>query len=473
MREVNEMKEGEAQISDIIRPGTTLGLDFVVLEELRKRTGVTPQEVLKFALAEMLCNALDKEDASEIDVSVQTEGEFYKLTVSDNGGKKLTEKELRLILDFENKASSKRGFLMVSRGYLGNALKCIFGYSYALADSEGFNPLSIVVETGNRQYTIALKPDKVREVIRSKIVTAKKKDNGLTTFIVKFPKFDVREERHPSRPSVLKDLIFATSMVNPSRKITYNIFGEKGSFGSAEGGKAIGKETSVLWYTGKQFLSLYKDFIRATPNTKLKELISLFRGFTSKKVIREILQDLSVAVNHDSGASGCLQFFPATPIKDLSMEIASMLFKVMKAKSKPIDRRSIKSVLGCIGEDSFEKLREQHGWQRLRYVTMPAIRVECPEPYHPGESCSNSDHVEFPYLIELAVFDRKQDGEGLKVYQCVNFMASMEDIFSRIFNVPYRLGRVGITNETPVTVVVHLACPVLKWLNYGKSGLGE
>jgi hypothetical protein len=85
-----------------------------------------------------------------------------------------------------------------------------------------------------------------------------------------------------------------------------------------------------------------------------------------------------------------------------------------------------------------------------------------------------ASHVEFPYLIELAVIDRKKDDqEGLKVYQCVNFMASMEDIFSRIYNINYHLGRVGISRDMPVTVVAHLVCPVLKWLNYGKSGLDE
>jgi hypothetical protein len=471
---MSEMKdEVEVQLTDIVRPGVSRGLDFVIVDELRKRTGITPQEVLKFALAEMVCNGLDKQDATEINVEVETEGEFHMLGVSDNGDKKLTVKELRLILDFENKASSKRGFLRVSRGYLGNALKCIFGYSYALAESKGLNPPDIVVKSANHEYTIVLKPDKVREVIKSKIGTAKRKDDGFTTFIVKFPKFDVREEHHPSRPSVLKDLIFATSMVNPSRKITYNIFGEEGSLGSAEGGNSIRNETSVLWYTGKQFLSLYKDFVRATPDAKLKGFIPLFRGFTSKKVIGEILQELTTAVNHDSKTSKYVQFLPATPIKDLSVNAIVALFKIMRAKAKPISKRSVKSVLGCIGEGSFEKLREQHGWQRLRYVIMPAIRVECPEYYHHDEHCDNLDHVEFPYLIELAVFDRKQDGEGLKVYQCVNFMASMEDLFSRIFDISYRLGMVGITEETPVTVVAHLVCPVLRWLNYGKSSLDE
>ncbi|MFH0896802.1 MAG: hypothetical protein V1850_01980 [Candidatus Bathyarchaeota archaeon] len=84
---------------------------------------------------------------------------------------------MRLIVDFENKVSSKRGFLRVSRGYLGNALKCVVGYSYALAEAEGLNPPDIVVETANREYTIVLKPDKVREVIESKIVAKKRRDD--------------------------------------------------------------------------------------------------------------------------------------------------------------------------------------------------------------------------------------------------------------------------------------------------------
>jgi hypothetical protein len=146
----------------------------------------------------------------------------------------------------------------------------------------------------------------------------------------------------------------------------------------------------------------------------------------------------------------------------------------MREKAKPINKRSIPSVLGVVGEENFERLKEQHGWKRLRYVLLPGIRIECPEYYHGEGLCNNPDHVEFPYLVELAIFDRKEDdGEGLKVLQCVNFMASMENIFSRIFDIPHRLGLVGIREETPVTVVVHLVSPVLKWLNYGKSGLDE
>jgi hypothetical protein len=465
----------ETSLRDVIRPGSKRGLDFVIVDELRKRTGINPESVLKFALSEMLCNALDT-DATEVNIRINMEyPSFCHLEVEDNGSQKLSRKDVEMILDFESKASSKRGFLMVSRGYLGNALKCIFGYSYALAELKGQAAPSIIVKSGELEHRISLKPDKINDVIKSEIETTKREDDGLTTFIVKFPLDYVT---NPSGAKILEDIIIATSMVNPTRKITYDMGeyapGHGGTLESQGKAKPIRKETSVLWYNKNQFQNLWKDFLRVRPQTPLKEFVALFRGFTSKKVIREILQKLNTH-NHDSEGDNVVQFFPATPISNLPEQMVSSLLGIMKAMAKPIPRnkRTIAAVLGSVGEESLEILCKQRGWERLRYISMPGIRVECPEWKHDDHPCLNLDHVEFPYLVELAVFDRNNDGEGLKVYQCVNFMASMEDIFARIFDISFRLGRVGITKETPVTVVAHFVCPVLKWLNYGKSGLDE
>jgi len=469
-----------AALQDVIRPGTKRGLDFVVLEELRKRTGIMPNEVLKFALAEMLCNSLDT-DATMIDVTVEggyplttdldaINGNFIKLTIRDNGSKRLSKEDVKLILDFENKASSKRGFLRVSRGYLGNALKCIFGYAYALAVEKDLAPPDIIIESGLNRYAATLQVDRVKETITSEIKVTERKDAEYTTFIVMLPAYS-----QLCSPSVLKDIVFATSLVNPCRQINLNVNGDKYSFGRSEKTEQIRQETSVLWYNQKQFETLFNDFLRARPETQLKEFIALFRGFTGKNVIREILQDFNVS-NHDSETNNSVQFLPATPIRDIPQKRIPQLFSLMKAKAKTVSKRSIASVLGCVGEKAFEQLRERQGWKRLRYIKIPAFRVECPSwkcRESANSMCTDLDHVEFPYLIELAVFDRQDDSEGLKVYQCVNFMASMEDIFSRIFNIKYRLGRVGITETMPVTVLLHLVCPVLNWLNYGKSGLDE
>jgi len=471
-----------SELVDVIRPGTTRGLDFVTIDELRKRTGIQPDSVLKFALSEMLCNSLDT-DATEINIRIRIEQEqgFCRLEVGDNGSKQLSLKDIKLILDFDSKASSKRGFHMVSRGYLGNALKCIIGYSYALAEWRDRPTSDVIVESHGLEYRITLKPDRIKGVINSEIVTTKREDDGFTTFVVRIPVEDIEggppsEKPHPSRADVLENLIFATSMVNPTRKISYDMdrYGNKGTFGSEEEVEPIRKVTSTLWYSVKQFQFLFEDFLKARPETKLKDFIALFRGFTSKKIIGEILQKLSSA-NHDSQDSDGVQFFPTTPIRTLSRQMATRLYIIMKVMSKPIpkNKRSVRSVLGHVGKESLEKLRERYGWKRLKYTMTPGIRIECPEWNHPNNPCSNINHVEFPFLVEIATFDREEDGKGLKIYQCVNYMASMEDIFSRLFNINYRLGRVGITQGSPVTVVAHVICPVLKWLNYGKSELDE
>lgn len=59
------------ELADLIRPGAGRGLDFVIPEELRKRTGIPSYQILKFAVSEMLANSLDT-DAAEIHVEVQT-----------------------------------------------------------------------------------------------------------------------------------------------------------------------------------------------------------------------------------------------------------------------------------------------------------------------------------------------------------------------------------------------------------------
>jgi len=237
-----------AGFKDTIRPGTSRGLDFVTLEELIKRTGISPKDAIKFALSEMLWNSLDKEDASEINVDLQVEEQFYKLSVSDNGSRKLEkEEEVELIFDFESKGSSKRGILAVSRGYLGNALKCILGYSYALAELKSLEPPPLIVRSAGHEFVVTVDVDRITETAKPHVEMRKIEDDGLTTFIVKIPR-GLGEDI-----SSLKNAIYATSIVNPYRRITYNLLGEKEVLGSSEKFSPIKRETSILWYRKNSF----------------------------------------------------------------------------------------------------------------------------------------------------------------------------------------------------------------------------
>jgi len=467
------MSPGE--LSDVIRPGRSQGLDYVSLEELRKKTGISTHEALKWTLNELLCNSLDT-DATTITVNVTTVGNFDEITLSDNGSTKITLDDVKLLLDFSNKASSKRGLLRVSRGAHGNALKCVFGYSYALAEAAELTPPMAYVLSHGERFRIRIAPDRVTQEITHEITVEETTQTEVNAFTFRFP-VDRRSSRLHSTENrdkpllearMLRDLIHATGMVNPTRNITYDLWGiHVGTVGEAGEAGRLGKDTSVLWYEPEEFTELLYDYARARPRTQLKEFISLFRGFTAKKTIREKLHILRDSANHDSQTEKT-QFFPTTPIKDLSPGDVERLYHVLRSNAKPVTTRRIAHVLGCVGEKQFEAVRMRMGWTGLKYKLIKH-RVE-PSKTPSGKLLS---HASYPILIELAVFDRApDDAEGPKVYRCVNYMASDESLFNRIFNINQRLGQVGITRETPITIVIHLVTPVLKWLNIAKTTVG-
>ena len=221
-------------IADVIRGGVPSGLDFVDLDELKKHTGVAdPDEVPKFALSEMLANALDKEDADEIRLHVSLVEGFIRVIVSDNGIKKLSRSDLDLLLRFGEKPSSKRGLRMVSRGYLGNALQCVFGFTYALAEACSLPPRPIILMSGPMMFSVKLKVDRVGGVVKAEVREEEQlPPDGSTAISVQFPWDGPTDGAElDDYAKELEDLVAATSMVNPGRRISYSIFGRSGVFG--------------------------------------------------------------------------------------------------------------------------------------------------------------------------------------------------------------------------------------------------
>jgi hypothetical protein len=436
----------------IIRPGEGRGLDFVKLTELNKRTGVIAAGVLRFALSEMLANSLDT-DAKHIKISLSQCNDFYLLSVGDDGSKVLAEADVRLLFDFANNASSKRGIYRVQRGALGNALKCIFGYSYSIAESLELVPRDILVRSHGVEYIVKLKPDRVREVIDSDIIIASVPDDGYNTFVVGYP-----NASFTAFVEELVNLITSTSIINPTREVQYDILGNSGSLGEARQSEVLTGYTSVLWYREQEFTALFHDFLRANPRLTLAHFISMFKGYSGRERQAEILQALNAGLDHDSGNAGNPQFLATSPISSLRPKDVKLLYSLMRAGSNPLSPRSVPSSLGMVGKATLEGACANMGWRGVKY----GYSTET----YAGEV------VSFPYLIEVAVFDRATDDiQGLKIYHCVNFMASTEKIFSAIYSVEHHLGLVGIKQDSPVTIVLHLVSPRVEWLNYAKSGM--
>lgn len=436
-----------SEILSLIRPGTQAGLDFIMLDQLRKRTGVEPSQIVSLAVQELTANALDK-DATEIDISIQQDGKFVSVTVSDNGSANFTKRMIESILDFDNKASSKRGINSIQRGALGNALKSLFGYSYALAKEGMVEPVPVVIESQGKRYEITITPDFQKGKINH---TTKTDDteNKQTSLCFTF---------YAEKNQVV-DMVMATHLINPDRKITLNHYGEEIIFNPSDVGIAIpDRATSIDWYRNEEFAELFRDYRNANPDLSISEFISLFRGFTRRTSIKEVLDKLQKRTffNQDSENENIMQFVPTTKLSEFTDGEITNLCREMKDLSKPIGKRTIPNVLGCVGEERFRKIADDRGWL-LKYEKIVDHVV------------SDYTETDIPHIIEIAFFERKGDQDGLKLYQCVNFMTSPGPIFNRIYGIESHLGQCGIYEDFPGTILIHLITPKTVWLNYSKT----
>jgi hypothetical protein len=307
---------------------------------------------------------------------VKVDGDFWAISCSDDGRRKFTRSDLTLILDFSNKASSKRGLHVVQRGQLGNGLKSTFGFSHALSETRGLVPPPAIIQSWGFRHSISLLPDRVKATIGHSVQTVKT-PGRFSTVTVKFPR---DEESEGQFATSLRDLLLGTCYVNPSRAISCVVFGQKlslglpGSNGDRRGTK---QQTSALWYTLSEFKALFEDCVRATPEAQLSWFMAMFRGFTSHAVIRQTLEKLQeggFSGNHDSQPPA-MQFFPTMPLRDIPVRTVPSLFRILKERSKPISKRSIPRVLGFVGEEAFQKTCEENGW-RLKYTQLVSTHVE-------------------------------------------------------------------------------------------------
>jgi len=85
------------------------------------------------------------------------------------------------------------------------------------------------------------------------------------------------------------------------------------------------------------------------------------------------------------------------------------------------------------------------------------------------------DRTGLPFVVEIAFAARQSDGDGRRLLTGLNWSPTLVDPF-RAFSglgvgLSGLLGQLHVGPNDPVTVVVHLACPMLPFTDRGKSSL--
>ena len=274
--------------------------EFTSVKELVNQTGHPIEQWPLVVLKELVDNALDAAEASdiapEIDVTVSTERS--EIVVADNG-QGIPPETVASILDYTIRISSREAYVSPTRRAQGNALKTIVAMPFAL---ENDAPGDVVIEARSVAHSIVFGIDRVRREPLIEHTQTESLVRSGTCVTVRWP---------ISACSILEDaeddflrMVWSYAGLNPHLKIRLVWNGE-------ELARKIGVEfdwhkwrardpTSAHWYTPERFERLIAAHVKqdedlGRKSRTMREFIATFRGLSSTAKQREVLEATSAS----------------------------------------------------------------------------------------------------------------------------------------------------------------------------------
>jgi hypothetical protein len=142
--------------------------DYLTLNGIVNRTGITKEDSYTFVLKELLDNAVDDVEKSndplvESEISIRNDVLYIVVRNLNESNKVVFSKaKLDSIFNLTKFTSSKRGLFRISRGALGDAMKYILGMPYALAKElhVSIEEAPLTIRTNQRVFGVKLNVDK-------------------------------------------------------------------------------------------------------------------------------------------------------------------------------------------------------------------------------------------------------------------------------------------------------------------------
>ena len=449
---------------------TSRQMDFFSESELVTQTGHCIDEWPLVFVKELVDNAVDaieETDASPvIEVVVNESG----ITVTDNGPG-ITDEVINGVLDFSVRASSREAYVTPSRGRQGNALMTLVAMPYVLCGDGG----ALIVDSCGKRREIRVKADPLLQKpqirksaqtsLRDDAEKAKMSESGtLVSFVwdewpFDFDHDDTGDEFGRSVPEHLFELLQGYCLFNPHLEMRFDWFGDVHHFEPTNKDFKkwrTGSPSSPHWYTPDRLARLIgaciaKDTTTGNDRT-IRDFVAQFDGLkrdSQRKLIVEKAglqgEKLSTLAS-DSG---------------LDSEAISKLLSAMQEVSKPV----VPKRLGVIGKKHFSNCLESWG---------------CDSESIKYQKFIGYDDDGLPVVLELAFgvqsgyFSDLQFGERRKIIAGANFATAIKNPF-RDFG-----GHAGLETllsdrlvryDSPVIVAVHLACPLVRYTDRGKSAI--
>ena len=407
-------------------------------KELTAQMGFSKHHWPVALFKELLDNALDACESTNIAPVIQVELADDALVVSDNGPG-LPLETLEKSLDYEFRVTDKIGYISPSRGQQGNAFKTLWAAPF-MATGEG----KIEVEIGGDCWEVTVTLDRIAQLPALALTRTRESDVKTGTRITLHWRGIagyLNDGFHPdfySTATALADFNPHCTIV-----IVNKTFNTKTLAPTSPGWQhwRPDRPTAPHWYQPESFRALISLFLNAERNggkaRSVNEFIREFHGLSSTGKAKAVAQavGLTGAMLRDLVCSG-----------DVDMPKVKALLTAMQQASRPVKPEA----LGIPGENHFVGVLVRYG--------------------------ATSDSAEYrraagavdglPYVLEVA-FAVKSDAEFGRILKVgINFSPAISQPFTALDNA---LNEARCTRYDPVVVLVHLTCPAIQFTDRGKS----
>lgn len=442
-------------------------MDFFSEKELTTQTGHQRSEWPLVIIKELVDNALDACEESDIAPVITVEADATGITVKDNGPG-LPESTIESALDFTVRASSNEAYVSPARGAQGNALKTLIPMPRILDPEQG----KFIIQAHGKQHIIvcAFDPISQRPHIRDDVTDAKCKKSRSSThekasfgtkIRIEWAEMSSLEEAiwpfGGDRPDWIRDpvtvLVEGYSIFNPHATVTLDWFGQRATWMATdpewEKWKP-NKPTSSHWYEQKHFERLVGAYIThdrdAGKDRFVSDFIAEFDGLAGSKKRSKVLDDVGLrrvalsAMVTDAG---------------LDSDRLATLLAAMQKHTHPVSPQR----LGIVGEDHL----------RTRLLAMGVQ----PDSFRYSRKLSKD---RLPCVLEAAFGWLGEDaGDNRRIYSGANWSAAIKNPF-RSFGTTSEgletaLANMKATRNEPVVFVLHLAHPRIEYVDRGKSAM--
>jgi DNA topoisomerase VI subunit B len=410
-------------------------MDFFTKKSLSAETGMPPDEWPAMALKELLDNALDACELSNIPPEITITVDESSITVADNGPG-IPVETIKKTLDYTTRTSSNSRIVSPTRGSQGNALKTILAASYILSEYDrGF----VHISTNGRGFDLEVTTDPILQEPRVSMVKTDPICKNGTAVKVEYPCIVIEDEEWR-----FLQIVDAYACLNPHS--TFKVESSEGFTETNATDPAWKKwmtsdPPSVLWFSDEDMENLVAAHIAHDGEMTVRQFLGTFDGFTGSRKNSQIIKDLDLSRER-------MRCFAVDG--DLDRDCIGDLLQTLKDNSRPIKARR----LGVLGEDHVSQCVWHHG------ADLDTFRYKMAYGYED----------DLPFVIEAA-FGYLPDNHSRQIFAGINFAGSVDEMPLRIggSSLGGLLAEQRCDSREPVCLILHLAIPRVNWLDRGKT----